>query len=304
MESKHALDARATGIVLALCLLWGANQVAIKLSNAGVSPIFGAAFRSALAGVLVALWALLRRRRILPRGRIMWLHAAAIGALFGAEFCVLFIGLTYTTASHSVLFLYTAPFFVAAGAHRFLPAESLTWRKAVGLVLAFAGVVATLADSLAAPTARLVVGDLLALGAGFLWAATSLYLKVIVRGRMTPTQMLLYQLAVSAVLLGVLSVAVEPRFYWLTGPSIVGAVLYQSVVVAAASYLVWFWLIQVYPVSLVSAYTFFAPLFGVLMGGVILGEPLTAKLLLGAALLAGGMVLLNWPTNARPLVPA
>jgi len=298
MEPKHAMDVRATVIVMVLCLLWGGNQVAIKLSNAGVAPIFGAALRSVVAGGLVALWGLLRGRRVLPR-RGTVLDGLAIGALFGLEFCLLYVGLTFTTASHGVLFLFTAPFFVAAGAHWLLPAEPLSARKVLGLLLAFGGVLATLADNLAAPTPRQTVGDLLILGAGFLWAATSLYLKVVVKDRMTFAQTLFCQLAFSAVLLGGLSVGLEPRFVWLRTPGVLLGLFYQSVIVAFASYLVWFWLIQVYPVSLVSAYTFFTPIFGVLLGGRLLGELVTGTLVLGAALVAGGMVLVNWPANAR-----
>jgi drug/metabolite transporter (DMT)-like permease len=298
MERKHAMDARATIIVLVLCLLWGGNQVAIRLSNAGTSPIFGSAVRSVAAGALVALWALARGRRLVPRGRTS-LDGIVIGGMFGGEFCLLYLGLTFTTASHGVLFLFTAPFFVAAGAHWLLPGEPLTSRKVLGLLLAFAGVAATLADSLGAPTSAQVVGDLLVLAAGVLWAATSLYLKAVVRDRMTYTQMLFCQLGVSAVLLGALSLLLEPRFIWLRTPGVLLGLFYQSVIVAFASYLVWFWLIQVYPVSLVSAYTFFTPICGVLMGGLLLGEALTGKLLLGAVLVAGGMVFLNWPANAR-----
>lgn len=300
MQRKHAMDAPATIIVLVLCLLWGGNQVAIKLSNAGVAPIFGAAFRSVVAGVLVVLWALARGRRFLPRGR-EWLHGIVIGALFGAEFGLLYVGLTYTTASHGILFLFTAPFFVAAGAHKLIPGEPLTGRKVLGLVLAFGGVVATLADNLGTPSERQVIGDLLILVAGMLWAATSLYLKGVIGDRMTFTQTLFCQLAFSAVLLGALSLVWEPRFIWLRTPGVLGGLFYQSVIVAFASYLVWFWLIQVYPVSLVSAYTFFTPIFGVLLGS-LLGEPLTVKLLLGAFLVTAGMILLNWPANARPQI--
>ena len=131
-------------------------------------------------------------------------------------------------------------------------------------------------------------------------------LKVRVRERMTPSQMLFYQLAFSAVLLGAVSLLLEPRFIWLRTPGVLGGMAYQGVIVAFASYLAWFWLIQVYPVSLVSAYTFFSPIFGVGLGGWLLGEPLTAKLLLGAALVAGGMILVTWPANTRggPAMPA
>ena len=292
------MDIRATIIMLVLCLLWGGNQVAIKLSNAGMAPIFAAAVRSVVAGALVALWALARGRPFLPHGR-EWLHGLVIGALFGAEFGLLYVGLNFTTASHGILFLFTAPFFVAAGAHRLIPGEPLTGRKVLGLVLAFAGVAATLADNLGAPGERQVIGDLLILVAGILWAATSLYLKGVVGARMTFAQTLFCQLLFSAVMLGALSLVWEPRFIWLRTPGVLGGLFYQSVIVAFASYLVWFWLIQVYPVSLVSAYTFFTPIFGVLLGR-LLGEPLTVKLLLGAALVTAGMLCVNWPATARP----
>lgn len=64
---------------------------------------------------------------------------------------------------------------------------------------------------------------------------------------------------------------------------------------AFASYLVWFWLIQVYPVSNLSGFTFFTPIFGILLGGLLLHDPLTAKLLTGGGLVTGGMILVNWP---------
>jgi drug/metabolite transporter (DMT)-like permease len=236
---------------------------------------------------------------MLPRGR-GWLDGAAIGMMFGTEFALLYIGLIFTTASHGVLMLFTAPFFVAIGAHWLLPKEPLSWRKVAGLVLAFAGVASTLADNLTAPTPQQIVGDLLILVAGLLWGITSLYLKAVVRDRMTFAQTLFCQLAFSALLLGAVHWAVEARAIWLARPVIFAALFYQSVVVAFASYLVWFWLIQVYPVSLVSAYTFFGPIFGVLLGALAFREPLTAALLLGAAMVSGGMLLINWPASARP----
>jgi drug/metabolite transporter (DMT)-like permease len=71
---------------------------------------------------------------------------------------------------------------------------------------------------------------------------------------------------------------------------------YQGIIVAFASYLVWFWMIQVYPVSNLSGFTFFTPVFGVLLGALLLHEPLTAKLLTGAGLVTAGMILVNWPS--------
>jgi drug/metabolite transporter (DMT)-like permease len=196
-----------------------------------------------------------------------------------------------------VIFLYTAPFFVALGAHQLLPNEPLTGRKLAGLVLAFAGVIATLWDSLGRPTRLQVTGDLMSMTGGMLWAATSLYLKRVVRSSMTPSQMLFYQLGVSAVQLSVMALLLEPRWILDLRPLVVTALAYQGIIVAFASYLVWFWLIQVYPVSNLSGFTFFTPIFGVLLGGLLLHEPFTAKLLAGAGLVAGGMILVNWPES-------
>ncbi len=292
--SKRALDAQAIAAVIGLCLLWGLSQVSIKVANSGVSPIFQAAVRSIIAASLLALWARRRGMSLLHRDRTL-VHGLAIGLFFGTEFVFVYLGLYYTTASHAVIFLYTAPFFVALGAHWLLPAEPLTGRKCVGLVLAFVGVLATFWDSLHFPTRLQLLGDLLSLTAGFLWAATSLYLKRVVRTSMTPSQMLFYQLGFSAVQLSVMSLLFEPRQVTHLTPVVVASIAYQGIIVAFASYLVWFWLIQVYPVSNISGFTFFTPIFGILLGGLLLHEPLTVKLLVGGGLVTCGMVLVNWP---------
>jgi drug/metabolite transporter (DMT)-like permease len=277
-----------------LCCLWGLSQVSIKVANRGVSPIFQAAVRSIIAASLVALWARVRGLPLVHRDRTL-VHGLVIGLLFGTEFVFVYLGLYYTTASHAVIFLYTAPLFVALGAHWLLPAETITRRKAAGLLLAFLGVLATFWDSLHYPTPFQLLGDLLSLIAGVLWAATSLYLKRVVRTSMSPSQMLFYQLGFSAVQLSVLSLLLEPHPVAHPTPLVVASLAYQGIIVAFASYLAWFWLIQVYPVSDISGFTFFTPIFGILLGGLLLREPLTMALLVGGGLVTTGMVLVNRP---------
>jgi drug/metabolite transporter (DMT)-like permease len=291
---RKSLDGKAMAIVVTLCFLWGLGQISIKVANRGVSPILQATIRSTVAALLVALWARIRGLPLLHRDRTL-LHGLAIGLLFGSEFVCIYLGLSHTTASHAVVFLYTAPFFVALGAHWLLPNEPLTGRKSAGLVLAFAGVILTLWDTLGRPTGVQIAGDLMSMAGGFLWAVTSLYLKRVVRTRMRPSQMLFYQLGTSAVQLSLMSLLLESLRTPGLSPLVIGALAYQGIIVAFASYLVWFWLIQVYPVSNLTGFTFFTPLFGMLLGGVLLSEPVTAKLLTGGGLVAGGMILVNWP---------
>ena len=292
--SRRGLDATAIIAVVTLCLLWGLSQVAIRVANAGVGPIFQGATRSAISATLVAMWAWSRGLPLIHRDRTL-LHGMAIGLMFGTEFFFLYLGLSYTTASHGVLFLYTAPFFVALGAHWLLPNEPLTFRRLAGLLLAFAGILVTFADNLGRPTGPQILGDLYCLIAGFLWAATSLYLKGVVRSSMTPPQMLFYQLGFSAIQLSLMSLAWELHPIVALTPLVLASIAYQGIIVAFASYLVWFWLIREYPVSNVTSFTFLTPIFGVILGGLLLAEPISAKVMVGAGLVSGGMLLVNWP---------
>ena len=54
-----------------------------------------------------------------------WRPGLLAGVLFAVEFLLVGEGLRYTTASHLVVFLYTAPIFVALGLHWVRPAERL-----------------------------------------------------------------------------------------------------------------------------------------------------------------------------------
>src|SRR5262249_19180139 len=154
-----------------------------------------------------------------------------------------------------------------------------------GLTLAFT-------EALRLPTRREVFGDLLQLVGAFLWAVTTLIIKR--RGQSTtPHHTLFYQLAGSAILLGGLAWLIgDPGVTRISAP-ITLAVLYQIIVYAFASYLAWFWLLTLYPASHLHAYTFWTPLFGLIAGWLLLGEPVTPALILAMACVALGIYLVN-----------
>lgn len=281
-------------LLVVLCAVWGVQQVAIKVANGGISPLFQSGLRSLGATVLVGLWAygrrvpLFRRDGTLPAGLL-------VAALFATEFGLIYWGLTYTTASRGVIFLYTAPFFVALGAVVFLPQENIRRAQWLGMGLAFAGIVALFGENLLHPAGRAWIGDLMLFAAAALWAATTLAIKASPLARAAPEKTLLYQLAGSAVLL--------PLFSWLLGepgvtdPSgpVLLALAFQIGVVASASYLAWFWLIRHYPATRLSSFSFLTPVFGVLAGGALLGEALTPAVWLALGLVGAGIWIANRP---------
>ena len=296
MSQRSAIDPAAAALLVALCAVWGAGQVAIKVGNQGISPLYHAAIRSGGAALLVWGWSA-------ARGIPLWrrdgtaAYGAIIAVLFALEFVCIYWGFMFTTAARGVLFIYATPFFVAIGAHWLFPAERLHGTKIAGLIAAFAGLALAFADGLRLPTHRELLGDVLELGGAFLWATTTLIIKA--RGQtVSPHQTLFYQLGGSAVLLVALAAATgEPGVTRLTGP-IVAAVLYQIVLVAFVTYLIWFWMLTRYPASALHAYTFWTPLFGLLAGWLLLSEPVTPALVLAMACVALGIYLVNRPPSA------
>jgi drug/metabolite transporter (DMT)-like permease len=284
-------------LLLMLSFLWGGNMVTIKISNQGVPPIIAATIRSVFASAF--LWIYLRARGqsvFFPREHII--HGLAIGGLFGTEFLLLYWGIAYTDASRAVIFLYTHPFFVAAGAHFLVSGERLTITKIVGLLLAFAGLVSVFGGKPTTLKPLYWVGDLMEVGAGFLWAATTIYIKKFIMGKKVDHfQTLFGQLFFSIPVLIAGSLIFEWGHPVEFPPQVIAALFYQTVIVATISYVLWFWMIYRYQVSRLAAFTFLAPLFGVMLSCLILGESLSLFLVIGLVMVAVGIYLVNRPQS-------
>ena len=298
MEKRNHLDTTAMVLMVVLCMAWGLQQVTIKLANAGISPVLQASLRSIGAAALVWAWAAARGIRLFERDGTLG-PGLLSAALFAGEFAFIYWGLSYTTASRGVVFLYTAPFMIALGAHGFLPGEKLRPLQWLGLACAFAGILAAFGESLGLPTKSQLLGDgMLFLGA-VLWAATTLVIKGSALAKVSPAKTLFYQLAGSALALPFVSLALgEPGVIALT-PLVLACLAYQTVLVAFASYLVWFWLVAHYPAGRLAAFSFLTPLFGVMAGALLLGERISAALAAALGLVVIGIWLVNRPPDRR-----
>lgn len=287
---RPAIDAFAVSAMLLLTFSWGMNQVAIKVSNGGYNPMLVIAIRAVIGGLLVYLWCLWRGIALFSRDGTLWPGVLA-GLLFGVEFMLIFAGLEYTSAARSVLMVNTMPFWTLAGAH-FLLGEKVTPRKFVGLLLAFGGVVLIFSDSLGMPEPAALWGDLMCLGAGALWAGTVIVIKATRLVQANPEKTLLYQLAGSLVVALPLVPFYGPMLRDVTALATV-SVAFQTVFVVAFTYVLWFSLMRVYPASGLSSFTFLTPAFGVILAGLLLGEPLTWRILAALVLIAVGLVVVN-----------
>jgi drug/metabolite transporter (DMT)-like permease len=296
---KHHLDALAISILLACCLLWGAQQVLVKATVAEVAPVFQAFVRFALATVAVAAWCVWRG---VPLGNAREPVGATragllAGTLFATEFACIYVGLQFTTASRLTVFLYCAPFWVALLLPRFIPGEGLRGWQWLGLVGAFVGVGLALGDGLLGPANAALpkawLGDLLGLAGGLLWALTTVVLRSTSLGLVAPAKQLFYQVGVSTALLPLLSLALGERWSFDFSAFATMSLLVQALLGAFASYLAWMWMLAHYPATKISVFVFLTPVFALMFGAWWLGEPVTPGLLAALTLVAAGIVLVN-----------
>ncbi len=275
-----------------LCAIWGFNQVAVKVASAEIPPFVQAGLRSLCAAFVVMAWCRFRGIKAFQNDGT-WKAGLLAGAFFTIEFALFFEGVPRTTAARAVLFFYTAPLFIAIGAHFFVPNERMRLVHVFGLILAFAGVAVCFSDGLrAAAPASSLIGDLLCLLAAIFWGATMIAIKATRLVTIAPERTLLYQLGTSSLLLPIGLVIGESL------PSSISAIpalsfAFQVVVVASATFLTFVWLMTRYDAGKLSSFIFLAPLFGVLFGWMLLGETVNAGLLAGAVLICSGIWLVN-----------
>ena len=192
----------------------------------------------------------------------------------------------------ATLFIYLAPFFVVLGGRIFLPADKFSAAQWLGLLLSFAGMIVAFGLPTPAVDPRQALGDLMMVAGAIFWATTTLIIKS--RLNSIPAEkVMLYQLVVSAPMLGIGALVAGERIAAMPSAVAIGALAYQTVWVVSVTFVIWFALIARYSANRLSVFSFLTPLFGVAAGHFVLGEPLTPAFGAAVALVAAGLVLVN-----------
>lgn len=296
-SAGRPLSPGAVALMLMLCLSWGFNQIAVKLALPDIPPMLQALIRS--LGALPVLFLIARARgvKMFERDGTLWPGLSA-GIIFGIEFVLIYRGLLLTSASRAVVFLYTAPFFVALGSYVFL-GERLRASQWGGLALSFAGVALAIGVPQANVDASVLLGDLLIVAGGALWAATTLIVKTTALLKAPAEKGLGYQVALSIPILAAAAWISGETITRVPGPLALSLMVYQSVWVVGLTFLLWFALVKTYSASKLSAFTFITPLFGVVASYFIMHDTLTLAFGAAALLVIAGLYLVNRPEAAR-----
>jgi drug/metabolite transporter (DMT)-like permease len=191
------------------------------------------------------------------------------------------------------VFVYLAPPLTALGVHLFVPGERLAPRQWIGIALAFLGIVVAFSDGFLAARGDTAVGDLLGIVAAILWATTTVLIRSSTLSNAPAEKTLLYQLGISTLLLLVASKALGEAGVVALTTGAIASLAFQSVIVAFASYLAWFWLLTCYLAGRLAVFSFLTPLFGMTFGVLLLHEPITPLFIVAATMVGLGIALAN-----------
>jgi drug/metabolite transporter (DMT)-like permease len=284
-----------------LCILFGSNAVAVKLAFTGMGVFTTASIRFAIAAVTIFLWARFTGRTIgLKKGQIY--QAVIFSALFTVQLSLFYLGLSKTNASRSTLLVNLLPFFVLFLAHFFIPGDRITRRKICGILLGFGGVTFMFLEKKGV-SAGFRTGDLIILLAVIIWSSSAIYLKRII-STFIPFQLVLYSTLFSVPFFFLEALLWDDTMVSRLDAPVIVSLLYQSLITASFGFVAWNTMLQKYGAVSLHSFLFIMPIAGVAMGGLVLGEPITLKIILALALIASGILVVHWhPRKEAPAYP-
>ena len=222
-----------------------------------------------------------------------------LALIFFSQITCFYIGLNKTTASHGTLIANLLPFIVLILAHFYIPGDHITLKKTIGIVFGFSGVLCLLLDT-GGLSGEIHKGDLFVLVAVFMWGCNAIYLKRII-AHFHAVQVTVYPMLFSI-----------PFFFmagWFWDDPMVGtldisvflSMLYQSLVTAAYGFISWNLMLQKFGATAVHTFVFIMPVSGVFFGVSLLGEPLSAALIMSILLIVTGILVVHchWPRQKK-----
>ena len=288
----------AAGIfIVFLCILFGSNAVAIKITFSGLGVFTTAAIRFGVAAAVIFLWAKFTgRETALKKGQFR--QVLIFSSLFTIQLSLFYLGLSKSNASRGTLLANLLPFFILFLAHFFIAGDRITWQKFIGIILGFTGVVFMFLDK-ESLTHGFRTGDLIILGAVFVWSCNTVYLKRVI-GTFSPFQLVMYSALFSVPFFLAEALLFDDAMVFHLDGAVIGALLYQSLVTASFGFVAWNTMLKKYGAVSLHAFVFIMPIAGVALGGLLLGEPITFKILLALVFIVSGILVVHWKTREEP----
>jgi len=277
-------------MLVVVVILWGSSYALLKLGMEDISPINLAFLRFLLALPPFVAFAYSQDKKTFERSIFHEWKVLMILGLTGVTLYHTFqnIGLQFTTASNSSLIISANPVFIALLSH-FCLKEKMTWKRVLGIVLAFSGIIAIIGPLKLTFNPAGTIGDLLSLGAGLSWAVYSVFSKRILSRygaqRVTMFSMIFGTLFLFPILL-VSEKPAMPTSIWLWF-----LLLNLSWLCSGMAYLLWYKALEEVSPTDAGVFLFFLPVISVSIAHLVLLESLDVSFAVGALLVTLGVIL-------------
>jgi drug/metabolite transporter (DMT)-like permease len=274
--------------MIALCLLWGGQQVLIKLAASQVDPLLQLTIRYAISALILGGYLWYRQGSRLFSDKTV-AAGILVGVLVALESIFIAEGLRYSSASHITVFLYTGPLFASFGLHFLRKEERLSGSQWFFVVLAFLGIVITFMGRGEGGQGNTLLGDLLGLLSGAAWGATTIAVRTSSLSDARPEKTLFYQVSIAALLIFPLTFFMGHSTFEIDA-AVVANLTFQTLVLVLGTFLGWYWLLTKYLASRLSVLQLLTPVAGVALGVVVLNDVMDLWFVCGALLVLIGVL--------------
>ena len=288
-------------LFILLGFLWGSSYLFIKIGvDAGLQPFTLVTLRL-LVGLALLAAVVAAAREQLPRSARVYGHLMVMAAFSVAiPFSLITWAEQSVDSTLASVLNGSVPLFVIVIAAFFLRDEPISVNRLAGLALGFIGV----AILVGFDPADLVAGDLAAklalIGSSLSYAIGGVYARRMIHG-LRPMIPAVFQVGFALVMVGLLALIFEQPLNIPMRPDAILAVVWLGLLGSGAAYLLFFRLLGRWGATRTSMVAYLLPVFGIVLGAVVLSEEINASLLIGTALVIGGIALVNARWGSRPL---
>ncbi|VEN73154.1 Multidrug DMT transporter permease [Candidatus Desulfarcum epimagneticum] len=291
MKKTREMSLAGAAVIVMICVMFGANAAAIKITLQGMGVFASGFFRFSLAAAILFFWAKATGRSLkLEKKNVK--QVLIVTCAFSVQFALFILGISKTSASRAALLINLQPFCVLVLAHIFIKGDRITPMRLGGMVIGFLGVACLFAIKGDADV-RFRPGDFLVAATALVWACNAIYLKTFIE-KVSVFTVTFYHLLLSLPFFLAMSLVFDDAMITAVTPSIAAAFLYQAAACTAFGFIAWNAMLKKYKASAMHSFLFIMPISGVFFSFLILKEPLTQNIAAALALIAAGIVISQW----------
>ncbi len=289
-------------LFILLGFFWGSSYLFIKIGvEAGLQPFTLVAARL-FFGLLLLATVVALAREALPREPRMYGHLAVMG-FFSVALPFMLITWAEQSVDSSLAAVLTGavPLFVIPFAALFLPSERITANAIAGILIGLVGVAVVVGFNPASLAGTELTAELALIGAAASYALGGVYARRNVQG-LRPMIPALFQVAFALVMTAIPALLFERPWEGALGPEALFAVIWLGLLGSGAAYLIFFRLLRSWGATRTSLVAYLLPIWGIVLGALVLSEPIDARLIAGTALVIAGIGLVNMRGSVQQLV--